>query len=221
MRNIFLMIFVVMLSSACSSIKNQSLTPEAAAAIKGKIVIVTLREKPNFSAMTPVNVQFGLLGAAAAVANGNSMINENAVDDPARTIQLLLSNRLVERHGAKLGSPLLIKDESAELLARQAKERADYVLDVQTLGWNSMYYPISWGRYKVMYSAMARIIDTRDSRVIAQGSCFYDPEKDDSAPTWDELVDNKAKRLKEILARYSQQCADSLDTVLLSPKAPT
>ena len=94
-----------------------------------------------------------------------------------------------------------------------APKQDDLLLDVQTINWSWIYYPASWGHYKVIYSAKLRLIDTKHSRLIADGFCARIPDQPaDSAPTREELLNNKAERFKQELATAADYCVQQFRT---------
>ena len=58
-----------------------------------------------------------------------------------------------------------------------------------------------------MYNAHLRLIDTSTASVIVEGACYrVIPETTDNAPTYDELTENDANRLKTEIMRAAKTC---------------
>ena len=87
---------------------------------------------------------------------------------------------------------------------------ADYVLDVQTLNWSFAYFPTNWTHYRVMYAARVRLIDATSKAVVAEAGCRSVPSDDKDAPTYDQLLADKAALLKSHLAKAAAACADQV-----------
>src|SRR6478609_8366442 len=126
----------------CSTIKTDELNSNESTGLKDKSLVFSKYNKlPDFPAQTAVNVQFGLLGLATANANGNSMIRNNHIEDPAIEISRKLAKGLQENRGMKLAeetTDFVASHELADIV--KAYSQYDYILDVKTLGWNSIYY---------------------------------------------------------------------------------
>lgn len=193
------------------------LTPASAATLKGREVTISKRPAPDFVASTPGKAMFGLIGALAAISAGNDIVNNNGVEDPAPLIGRELSVELARRYGTAV-SPnriLVIKDDDDAVTSPSAS-RADLVLDVSTIGWSFIYFPFSWDHYRVLYNARLRLIDRRTAQVVAEGHCSRVPEETPTAPSYDQLLANRAQRLKDELRTAAQICAGQLRDQVLS-----
>ena len=232
MRPIFQIIFLsaAIFFSGCS-VKTDVLTKTEAMSFDNKTLVYTqVHELPDFTAQTAANVQFGLLGIASAVSNGNKMISENHVKDPAIQITKELTDGLVLNHHVKVAksTEALLASTSVAELANQYPEY-DYILDVRTLAWGSLYFPTDWNNYRVLYNVHARIIDQKKAAVIAEEVCNYDPdvEDTDSAPSYDDLEHTPAiaNALKEAVKYCVKHIQDMthINTVtsLLTDKLPS
>jgi hypothetical protein len=100
---------------------------------------------------------------------------------------------------------VLARSTNPAELARQYSG-ADLLLDVQTVNWGFAYFPTDWNNYRVIYSAKARLIDTKTRKVLAEGFCSRVPEKTDDAPSHEELLANQAARLKQELEAAADHC---------------
>jgi hypothetical protein len=99
-------------------------------------------------------------------------------------------------------------------LARAAKG-ADLLLDVQSYGQSFMAFPADWSHYWVSTIINVRLIDAPRARLIAEGHCDVNTRKHPNPPTRNEMLDNKAARLKAILDAQSTHCAAKLRTEVL------
>ena len=211
----------ILLTGCVSATQKKTIDAQALSAVRNQKVVYTVRDKPNFMAMTPPKAALGLLGVAAMVLEGNQIIAENNVPDPAGAIANDLAGAMRSSHGVQvLGQPLRIDSEDPLHIADLAKGRARYVLDVQTSGWKIAYRPTDWTHYHVMYSAKARLIDVDARSVIAEASCRQHPDSNADAPTYDEMVAGGAARLKAELAALGAACTASIGRDMLAVQGP-
>jgi hypothetical protein len=167
--------------------------------------------------MTPGKAAFAMVGAFAMIAEGNKIVAENKITDPADTIAAELIKSLETSHGTKVVmAPVKVTDDDIQNIISSAKGASRYLLDVQTIGWNFAYFPTDWTHYRVMYTAKARLIDADSKSVIAEGFCKQIPESNVNAPTHDELLQNNAERLKKELNAAAQECIKTLKSEMLS-----
>jgi hypothetical protein len=195
-------LFLCISLSACVTTKNVPLSRAGAAALRGHSLSTTRRSVPSFSAATPVKVELGMVGALAMVAEGNSRIRENQVNDPANCIAAELAKAVAVNYGAKIANTVssarLVSDEGVSAISK-AHQDVDYVVDVRTINWSSCYYPINWFSYRVIYSAKFRLINTRTHSVLCEGFYSRVPNDPATAPSYSGLMENNAARLKSEL----------------------
>ena len=193
----------------CVSTKNVPVPDGNIDDFRNHTVTVPKRGIPDFAASTAGKASFGLIGAAATISEGNKIIKENEVEDPANYIceQLIpaLSDKYqlvrIDTNASEL------KSEDVINISRVFKD-ADYVLDVRTINWSFIYFPTDWNNYRVIYSSKLRLIDTKKSMTIAEGFCSRVPEQDENSPSYDELLSNNAERLKQELRVSADHCID-------------
>ena len=175
--------------------------------LQGQSVARTKAETPSFVAMTAAKGGFAVLGVMAAISEGNELVKTNGVEDPAVKISGALTSSLAEKYhlelkpaaGESIGEPI-------EQIVGAAPS-ADVILDVRTLGWRIGYFPASWGTYYVAYAARARLVDVKTKAVIAESICATPrPEKTEKSPSYDALMGNAARGLKQELTSIADQC---------------
>lgn len=192
--------------AGCVSVEQIPMSAQSAEVLKDKELALTEREKPDFSAMTPARGAFGMIGAAVTISEGNKLVKEHGVEDPAPYIARTLASGLQGRYNTRVspkGAPVA-SDEVTDLVKNAPG--SDLVLDVRTINWSFVYFPTSWGRYRVIYSARLRLVDAKGGRVLAEGGCHRAPEQTPDAPSYDELVANSAERLKRELKAAADFC---------------
>ena len=199
--------------SSCVSVKNVPLTSADAARLKGASVAVTKREVPSFAAMTAskaalgaFGVVGGVAGAAAMVNAGNEIIRSNGVQDPADRMGNSLASALASARGGKVATTGGKTSENDPKAVAASYPGSDFVLDVRTINWSSVYFPTSWGHYRVIYSAQLRLIETKTGKVVAEGFHARVPEKTADSPTQDQLLANGAALLKQEIQKGAAEC---------------
>jgi hypothetical protein len=197
--------------TGCVSTKNVPLETKQIATLQGGTMTVSQRAKPDFSAMTAGKATFGLIGAAAMISAGNKIVADNAIEDPANYIAQKLAADLAGAHALNVvdtGGVQADGGDVKKLAAQYAK--ADLLLDVQTVNWSFVYFPTDWNNYRVIYSTKLRLIDTKRSKLLAEGFCARVPDQSPQSPTHDELLADGAARLKKELATHADYCVDEL-----------
>lgn len=197
---------VVSLSS-CVTQKTTPLSQADAAKLKGASLAAADRDPPPFTAMTASKAAlgaFGIIGAAAGAAamtsSGEKIVKENGVQDPADQISRELAQALASSRGVKVATSTgskVTSDKVKDVAA--AYPGSDYILDVRTFNWASVYFPTSWGHYRVVYHVRMRLIETKTGRIVAEGFHSRIPEKTSTSPTLDQLLANRAALLKNEL----------------------
>lgn len=179
-----------------------------AAQLRGKTVALTVHERPSFVAMTAGKAGFGLFGVAGMVSEGNKLVDENGVADPAIVVRQQLATLLQEHYGAQ---PLPV--DTAPTKATKAKElaalhpEADFVLDVRSGGWSYGYYPSKWASYWVGYSAQVQLIDARSGKLLSNMACNGGTRDHANPPSREALHANNAQLLKEVTTHLGWTCA--------------
>jgi hypothetical protein len=201
--------------TACATVKHVPLSQEASTQLQGGSVALTHYPTADFAAFTAGKAAFAVIGAAAMISEGNSIVKENGIQDPAVAISQKLADKLVAARSVTIVSTQAVaaNDEPQTLAATYAG--AKLLLDVKTLNWMFNYYPSDWSHYKVTYSARVRLIDTASKKAIAETMCQTVQGDDANPPTKDQLLQNKAALLKEYLNKGVAACVDVLAKDLL------
>lgn len=217
MQRITTLLASVAILTGCATANKQPIDSKALATLKNETVTYTVRKKPDFAAMTPGKAAFALIGAFAMISEGNKLVSDNNVPDPADAISVGLAQALEANQGARLAMPpVSVTADDADQLAGSAKGKARFVIDAKTINWSFVYFPTDWTHYRVIYSAKARLIDADRKVVVAEGFCSRVPKTNENAPTYDELLANDASVLKNELALAAQECVKTLKAEMLS-----
>jgi hypothetical protein len=200
---------LAMAAFGCAGVKTIPLSDESIPMIEGRAISGSFAdEKPGFGAMTAGKAMFGAVGAVAMISAGNKLVAENNVEDPAGYIYGALATELAKQYSLRLLEDNSITTSGTkldELTAQVSDSRL--LLDVRTMGWNFVYFPTTWDKYKVGYSAKLRLIDTSTKEILAESMCSKSSHEDsDTAPTYDELVANQAAKLKQELRAAADYC---------------
>ena len=185
--------------------------PEATATtLPGKTLAVTRRGvKPSFIAMTAGKATFALLGVAAMASEGNRMVKDNDIADPADTVEAVLVPALVKQYGVKpapeSGHSIAPGNDLKQIIG--AAPGADLILDIRSIGWNFAYYPTHWGTYWVGYGVEVQLIDTKSATVLASAPCSSNTQKNAAPPSKEALVGNGAQLLKDVLLSLGWNCS--------------
>ncbi|HKQ44132.1 MAG TPA: hypothetical protein VJS47_01955 [Rhizomicrobium sp.] len=201
----------------CASVKAVPAPPQVISDLQGGALTIVTHAKPSFIAMTPGKGAFAMMGAFAAIADGNKLVETYQIPDPAHTVTAKLTPVLQDKFktsAVKTISDLEEKITSDTALAAAA-ERQGVVLDVVTVGWGYSYFPLNWGRYNIGTNVNARLIDARSGKVIAQSHCIPPKEQQanfpapepDKAPTHDEMMADNAALIKATIIKNADTCA--------------
>lgn len=217
MKKVAILVTSFTILSGCVSTKNLQISQQTLKQLNPNNVALTTREKPNFSAITAGKAMFALVGAAAMIAAGNEIVEKNNIEDPASYIQSELAKELSKSYGFTINetNSKSVKTSNGAEIAKDFPE-SDLVLDVETINWSFAYFPTDWDNYRVIYSAKLRLIDTKSKSIIAEGFCARVPEEGETAPSHEELLANKAERLKQELKIAASNCIGEFKNKVLS-----
>ncbi len=173
---------------------------------------------PTFDVDNPGNSVVGSLsgvsgGELAVPSQGASAAQTGTaygLADPARTVQ----DRVVASLGFEMGlknlrpmaevRPTDGLDELGKAFSR------GFVLDFKTLRWGLSYDPQSPTRYRVVYSARARLIRVADASLAWQGVCEASEGQAVYGTTMGELMATDAALLRDKLDEAAGSCSEEL-----------
>lgn len=204
--------FILPWFASCASMKPLSLSD--AQKLAGKSIVKVERSKPDFLASTAdkaaVAGGLGPIGSGISTslmtAEGNSIVANNGIEDPANWISEELLKKMERKYGLKRKGSRRLSVNKTQEIADSCRD-ADYALDVATTGWSFSYFPFNWATYWVGYSAQFRMIDCKTGAVVAQDVCGTGlPEKNSDSPSYKDLMRDGAARLKKELKIGAQKC---------------
>lgn len=174
---------------------------------------------PVFDVTNPGN---SVLGSMSGVSGGAMTVPSQgaAVADPARTVQ----DHFVASLGFELGLTNLRPVEDVpptDGLDEMGKAFGHgLILDFKTLHWGLSYDPQLWTRYRVVYSARARLVRTDDASLTWQGVCDVSEREAASGTTMGELTATDAALLRDKLEDAARSCSEELVRQFLRQAGP-
>ena len=193
--------------------KVNALTETVASTLAGKSLAVTRRGVlPSFMAMTAGKASFALLGTAAMASDGNRLVKDNNIPDPADTVEAILIPAFIKQYSitpaSQSGHLITPGNDLKQIIG--AAPGADLVLDIRSIGWNFGYYPTHWATYWVGYGVEVQLIDTKSATVLADAKCASNTLKNAAPPSRESLTTNEARLLKDVLSSLSWNCSRQL-----------
>ncbi|MBS0470992.1 MAG: hypothetical protein JSR60_07970 [Proteobacteria bacterium] len=207
-RKILLLACAVMLSG-CVSTKVVGTGQDAVDALHGAPLTTVTYTKPDFVASTwgRAGLIGGITGALVMISEGNQLVKDDDIPDPADAIV----TQLGPEFAAKFGGPtqpavtLRKRDNDGQKDLAALAQNHGVVFDVQSTAWSFIYFPFDWTHYRVVYSVRARLIDASTGTVIGQVPCTYQSD-DKNPPDYDQLTGNHGELLKSLLAKGTEAC---------------
>lgn len=181
----------------------------------GKTVAVTARPPARFMAYSRAMLSLGLLGIAAAAADGKQIRDHNAIENPAPQVTQVLLAAAQQHYGvsAAAPAPMSVASEDAAAGARAA-HGADLVFDVEPTGGSLQPLLRQSGRYFVTSDLRFRVIDVPTGRVIGDATRVRTTQHPE-LPTRDELLAERGARLKAILGAQRDFCLEFFKVLVL------
>lgn len=202
-RPILILSAITGISTSCVSTKNISLSAADRAAMQGKTVVLTQREKPHHwilkqsasLAMMAGPIGGGIAGAMAD-KEGAAQIEKHKITNPNDTLNREVAKTLVRNTGVKLvPTKRTTKSLPPQEVAKENPD-ADYVLDCFTTSWSGTYYPLSVGKYFIIYGAKMQLVEVATGRIMAEGYSTTKRNDRANAPDYDGIYSNNAAFLK-------------------------
>ena len=168
--------------------------------LRNRAIAVRTASTPSFYADTSGRRTFGILGVIAMVREGNRLVKEHGLEDPA----------------AQLAEEVLAALASRNAMRTTTRDSADLLLDVTTINWDFRPYRNDPENLYVVYSARFRLSDLRNGTVLAEGKCRSRRDPDGDSATLDQLLAEGARRLQDELREAGRECAQVLKEDVLS-----
>lgn len=234
MKKLSLPIATALLASGCGSAPAPKSELIAGDALRDQTLGYTVRNTPPFSSLNRAQAltnkvidTAGSMVAATRLSPGFHATTEadaaakaasyGHIVDPARDIAQELVNAFEAQRGARRADGVLVvaDDIKTKDIAKAARGRARYMLDVETEKWGLSTFATDWFHYDLHYQASARLIDTESGAVVASGVCKDTPDDKARAPNFDQLMIDNAALLKTRIATAALECVASLKAKML------
>jgi hypothetical protein len=200
--------------------------------VKGKKLLVVRREQKNFSS-SDVGMAVGaaltspLLTSMVPYMAGNSVLEKYRIQDPADAIADEIAALLQRRYGAADIQlvPIPLKWAVAEdRLISDAGANGGVIVNVQSERWAlAQQFTMNGAegiRYKFTHHAKVEVrdADTQES-LLKLGCGLAEPKKGETAPTYDELMDDDASLLKQWMSAATADCVQRFTRKVDAPAA--
>lgn len=171
-----------------------------AAQLRHRTLAVRTGSTPSFYADTPGRRTFGILGVIAMMREGNRLVEDYGLQDPAVHLSEDLLRALASRNDMRTSS----------------REAADLLLDVRTINWDFRPYRNDPDSLFVVYSARISLVDQRNGTVLAAGKCRSRRDRVGDSATLEQLLADGASRLQTELREAAQECGQRMKDETLS-----
>ena len=209
MKKILSSVFLLSLLSNCVYTKNIVMSDIDSQRLNGKTIATVFRDKSDMTLKTPFHAAMlgGFLVHWNMVSQGNKIVKENNIEDPAFLISQKLKDSLVKNYkleALSINNQKEVSRYNVDKISNSYKEFVDYVIDVRNLNWGISYVSGDISNYAITYSSEFKLIDVKNKMVVAENSCTYTPYK--KYPKNIILEDN-AKILKQEFLGAANACA--------------
>ncbi|MFI5343075.1 MAG: hypothetical protein ACHQUC_02520 [Chlamydiales bacterium] len=156
----------------------------------------------------------GALGALVTIGasemSQNDMVKNYALEDPALQVKKRFLSSLESDLSLTNIKPIAEPSKSDELSELAKAFGKSTIIDFKTTRWFLTYFPTSWSRYRISYTATARLIQLEDTKIMWQGNCEFIGQDPETSPTWEELTANSGTILKAKMIEAANACAGDL-----------
>jgi hypothetical protein len=186
-----------------------------------QVAYLATSQRPGFAMLSSGNAVFGAIGGLAAVAASKKLAEEDDFTDPANDMRVDVAKAFAASKGLTAAdAPIMLQPGDAKASFQAAKESAKaqgarYLVDLGTLSWMVIYFPLDWAHYGTTYGAAMRIIDLQSDEVVAKGRCFVKPEHTPDSPSKERLLADKGALLKRMAVEAAAKCGVILKTEVL------
>ena len=187
------------LVSGCASVNTVVPTKADLARLQGQTLAVKTGEPTSFVLSTPENNR-SFMRAATMTREGNELVANNGVRDPAQAIAIGVAQRLEKAYGSQ---------------TMVGSGPAKFALEVKTTNWGLFFTEGDKNKYGVVYSATFRLLDTQRGAVVASLYCV--PRKVHATiAERGYFVEQSAGGLKNAMDQISEECVQSIANQVLS-----
>ncbi len=211
-----MLIGLLLLVLGCSGMNTKAVDQKTLQTLKNKTLALIIHESPDFMAMTFDKSMFNDAHVIAAYADGNRLIQEKGIHDPADKICKMMAEVFSEKYGLLYNRSSMIKSKSKKMkdLVHLANVK-DYLLDVETVYWFFLNKEHKRPDYYISYIAKLNLIDVDKSTSIGRSTCEYDTVSAGKNPvSYEKLMENDAAYIKQSLDDAANFCINKFTNEL-------
>ena len=200
----------------CSGMNTKAVDQATLLTLKNKTLSLVIHESPNFMAMTFDKSMFNDAHVDAAYAEGNRLVREKGINDPADKICKMMAEIFSESYGLSYNRSSMIKSKSKKMkdLVHLANVK-DYLLDVETVYWFFLNKEHKRPDYYISYTAKTNLIDVNKSTSIGKSTCEYDTvSAGKPLVSYEKLIENDAAYIKQALNDAANFCINKFTNEL-------
>ncbi len=204
--------------AGCTTISTTPMSDAVATQLRGQDVAIVTLPPSTFAVVLTHAVGLGPLGIPEMVAEGQRVLRDDHIVDPADAVATVLGDAMAGRHGAIVLAPhaTSTSDEPAAIVAAAAPG-ARYVLAVGTVSWGIGNIPMPRSNYFVSYIARAQLIDAKTRTIVAEAGCMQQPDGSEFNGAYADLSADNGRLIKTELAARADRCIHFLQRDLLGP----
>ena len=148
---------------------------------------------------------------------GHKLIEKFNIEDPSKQVKENFLNAISKKNMASFTNEHQgLSSEEVENANLKSKYSSGYVLKIEPLSWQILYYPLNWAEYQMFYRARAELIRLDDDKVLWSSNCKAYQDDSNTAPTFDQLTSENSTVLKKWMDDSTARCARELaDNFLL------
>lgn len=174
---------------------------------------IEVADSPNFYADTSRRRFYGIAGVIAMAVEGNRIVRELAIDDPALHIASELRTRL-HNPAASIAAPMKVGLMRAPDDARSAAKTAparphEFRLKVRTVTWDFRPWRNDDRQLVIVYAARIELENVRTGEILGSERCEQ-RRSPLGEVTVERLLADDGKVLREELAAAGRQCLETL-----------
>ncbi len=213
MKKLLIASLALLLAGCSASAIDQNVLPD----VQNKTLALVIHDPPGFMAMTADKSMFAKPEVDKAFADGDKLVQEFDIYDPARNICRMMAELIGDNRGLMHNKDSMIKTKSKKVkdLVRLANHK-DYLLDVETVYWHFINKEFKVPDYYIRYVVKMRFIDVENASSIGQSTCDYDTlSAGEPLVSYETLVENDADYIKRTLDKASNYCVEKFSKEFL------
>lgn len=206
---------IAVLAGCASAPKTIPFNPAGVGGMEHRTLVPVTQAAPGFMPLQPSRAAFGVLGAAAMIAESKTYAAEKHIVDPSSVIEVALTQRLQNQYHLKAGPPIDMTGAPAK--APYPAAPGTLYIDAKVYHWGYAYFPMSWARYQVQYNTIIHLIDGASGGAVAQYDCKKVSHTDAAtAPSLDDLLADKSALMNSTLEDMARASVAEFEAAVLT-----